>query len=312
MFNKAVVIGLFSLLMIFSFIPASQAELWELVIDLNVENGVINSGETVVVTGTIVDHAYKPIRGAEVFIRAGSDTTKAFTDIDGTFKGEFKDFQRIPGTYIVNVIGSWYGMTGLTSTQFRVTGDVSPVSALQEKLSTDEAIKYLSANESDFEKDPIGQTLFNYYHGLLEEMVLEKKESMIPIAEQIFLEEQRKIAEELKNQKIVEFEPGAGTYGGYRYDDYIRGLNPEIRDLVVSQLEFTKNKFEEAQKIRDEILANGGTYEEARQAYLERITIPKEVLEQFTLEKIEELKNSEESQTEEKSETQTSEESDSK
>ncbi len=298
--------------MIFSFIPASQAELWELVIDLNVENGVINSGETVVITGTIVDHAYKPIRGAEVLIRAGSDTTKAFTDIDGTFKGEFKDFQRVPGTYIVNVIGSWYGMTGMTSTQFRVTGDVSPASALQEKLSTNEAIKYLSANESDFEKNPIGQTLFKYYHGLLEEMVLEKKESMKPTAEQIFIEEQRKIAEEIRNQEIEELDPGAGTYEGYRYDDYIRGLNPEIRDLVVSQLEFTKNKFEEAQKFRDEILANGGTYEEARQAYLERITIPKEVLEQFTLEKIEELKNSEESQTEEKSETQTSEETDSK
>jgi len=286
-FNKAVVIGLFSLLMVFSFIPASQAELWELVIDLNVEKGVINPGETVVVTGTIVDHAYKPIRGAEVFIRAGSDTTKAFTDIDGTFKGEFKDFQRIPGTYIVNVIGSWYGMTGMASTQFQVTGDVTPVSALQEKLSTDEAIKYLSANESDFEKNPIGQTLFNYYHGLLEELRLEKIENMKPSEHQIFVEEQRKIAEELRNQRIEEFDPGAGTYGGYRYDDYIKGINPEIRDLVISQLEFTKNKFEEAQKFRDEILANGGTYEEARQAYLDTLSIPKEKLEEFNQEKLE-------------------------
>ncbi len=289
--------------MIFSFIPASQAELWELVIDLNVEKGVINSGETVVVTGTIVDHAYKPIRGAEVFIRAGSDTTKAFTDIDGTFKGEFKDFQRIPGTYIVNVIGSWYGMTGMTSTQFRVTGDVSPVSALQEKLSTDEAVKYLSANESDFEKNPIGQTLFKYYHGLLEEMVLEKKESMKPTAEQIFIEEQRKIAEEIRNQEIEELDPGAGTYEGYRYDDYIRGLNPEIRDLVVSQLDFTKSKFEEAQKIKDEVIANGGTYEEARQAYLDTLSIPKEVLEQFNQEKLDE-KSEDAKPSEEDSENQ--------
>jgi hypothetical protein len=299
-FNKAVVIGLFSLLMVFSFIPASQAELWELVIDLNVEKGVINPGETVVVIGTMVDHAYKPIRGAEVFIRAGSDTTKAFTDIDGTFKGEFKDFQRIPGTYIVNVIGSWYGMTGMASTQFQVTGDFSPVSALQEKLSTDEAIKYLSANENDFEKNPIGQTLFKYYHGLLEELVLEKKENLEPLEHQIFIEEQRKIAEELRNQRIEEFDPGAGTYGGYKYDDYINGINPEIRDLVISQLEFTKNKFEEAQKIRDEILANGGTYEEARQAYLDMLSIPKEKLEQFNQEKLE--KESEEISDEQTSE----------
>ena len=286
--------------MVFSFIPASQAELWELVIDLNVEKGAINPGETVVVTGTIVDHAYKPIRGAEVFIRAGSDTTKAFTDIDGTFKGEFKDFQRIPGKYIVNVIASWYGMTGLKSTDFQVKGNVSQFSILQEKLSTDEAIKYLSANESDFEKNPIGQTLFKYYHGLLEELVLEKKENLEPLEHQIFIEEQRKIAEELRNQKIEEFDPGAGTYGGYKYDDYINGINPEIRDLVISQLEFTKNKFEEAQKIRDEILANGGTYEEARQAYLDMLSIPKEKLEQFNQEKLE--KESEEISDEQTSE----------
>jgi len=292
--DKAIVIGLFSFLMLFSFIPTSEAELWELIIDVNVQKGDIYPGETVVVTGKVVDHAYKPISGAEVFIRTGSDTTKAFTDPEGVFIGEFNDFQRIPGMYYVNVIASLNGMTGLTSTQFQVKGDVSPVSVLQEKLSTDEAIKYLSSNESDFEKNPIGQTLFKYYHGLLDELILEQKESREPIAEQIYLEQQRMIAENLRNQAIEFYNPGAGTYGGYQYEDYIRSLDPEIRDLVVSQLDFTKNRFEEAQKIRDEILVNGGTYEEARQVFLDMISIPKEVLEQFNQEILD--KKSEESQ----------------
>ena len=295
MFNdKAIVIGLFSFLMLFSFIPTSEAELWELIIDVSVQKGAIYPGETVVITGKVVDHAYKPISGAEVFIRTGSDTTKAFTDPEGVFIGEFNDFQRIPGMYYVNVIASLNGMTGLTSTQFQVKGDVSPVSALQEKLSTDEAIKYLSSNESDFEKNPIGQTLFKYYHGLLDELILEQKESIEPNAEQIYLEQQRRIAENLRNQAIEFYNPGAGTYGGYQYEDYIRSLDPEIRDLVVSQLDFTKNTFEKAQKIRDEILANGGTYEEARQVFLDMISIPKEVLEQFNQEILDE--KSEESQ----------------
>jgi len=304
--SKAVIIGLFSFLMLFSFIPTSEAELWELIIDLNVQKGIIYPGETVVVTGKVVDHAYKPIRGAEVFIRTGSDTTKASTDPEGVFRAEFKDFQRIPGFYSVNVIASWNGMTGLTSTQFQVKGDVSPVSALQEKLSTDEAIKYLSANESDFEKNPIGQTLFKYYHGLLDELILEKKESSESLAEQIYLEQQRRIAENLRNQAIEEFNPGAGTYSGYQYDDYINSLNPEIRDLVVSQLNFTKNTFEEAQKLREGILANGGTYEEARQAYLDMISFPKEVLEQFNQESLDEKseESSDDNQTEENSESQ--------
>jgi len=272
--------------MLFSFIPTSEAELWELVIDLNVEKGYIYSGDTVVITGKVVDQAYKPIRGAEVFIRTGADTTKAFTDPWGVFRGEIKDFQRIPGTYKVNVIASWYGMTGLTSTQFQVKGDTSPISALQEKLSTDEARKYLGSNESSFEKNPIGQTLFKYYHGLLDELIQEQKESKESNAEQIYLEQQRRIAKNLREQAINEFNPGAGTYGGFQYDNYINNLNPEIRDLVVSQLNFTKNTFEEAQKIRDEILANGGTYAEARQVFLDMISIPKEMLEKFNQDSI--------------------------
>ena len=285
--NKPVVIALVSVLLMFTFIPASQAELWELVIDVNVEKGAVYSGDIVVVTGKVVDHAYDPIRGAEVLIRTGADTTKAFTDPDGVFRGEFKDFERVPGTYTVNVIASWYGMTGLSSTSFQVKGEASQVSLLQQKLSTEEAKKYLLADESDFERDPIGQTLYKYYQGLMQELLWEKKASWEPNEEQIHVDEQRIIADELREQAIDEYDPGAGTYGGYQYDDYVNNLNPEIRDLVVSQLNFTKNLFEEAQKVREQIIADGGTYEEARQAYLEMISIPKSVLEDFNQEKLE-------------------------
>ena len=279
--NKAVVIGLASLLMIFSFIPTSEAELWELLIDVSVPKGAIYPGEDVGVSGKVVDHAYEPISHAEVFIRTGANTTQVFTNSTGEFWGTFKDFQRIPGTYKVNVIASLDGMTGLASTEFQVKGNLTRVSALQDQLSTDEAKKYLDSQESDFERNPIGQTLFRYYQALLDELMLQEEESEEDIADQIYLEQQRNIAEELRNQAINESNPGAGTYGGYQYDNYINSLNPEIRDQVVSQLNFTKNIFEEAQKIRGEIIANGGTFEEARQVFLDMISIPKEMLEQF-------------------------------
>lgn len=279
--SKSIVTGLFAFLMLFSFIPTSQAELWEFIVEVNVENGIVYSGDTVVVTGRVVDHAYEPTRGVEVLIRAGSDTTKAFTTPDGHFRGEFENFQRVPGIYIVNVVASWYGMAGLSSTEFQVKGDATPVSALQQKLSTEEAIKYLSSNESDFEKDPIGQTLFKYYHGLLDELIQEQKEANEPNEEQIFIEEQRVIADALKEQAIEEYDPGYGTYEGYRYDDYIAGLNPEIKELVIEQLNFTKNSFLEAQEVKQEMLANGSTYDEAMQAYFEMLAIPKSTIEEF-------------------------------
>lgn len=304
--NRLLGIGLFSFLMLFSIISTSHAELWELVIEVNVEKGAIYSGDSIIITGKVVDQAYDPIRGAEVFIKAGSYTTKAFTDPEGVFRGEIKDFERIPGTYIVNVIGSWYGMTGLSSTEFQVKGDVSPVSELQEKLSTDEARKYLSSNEGDFEKNPIGQTLFKYYHKLLDELLLKQKIAQKPSEDKIFMEHQRLIAENLRNQAIDEFNPRVGIYDGIQYNDYINNLNPKIKELVISQLNFTKNNFAEAQKIRDEILANGGTYEEARQAYLDKISIPKEILEEFNEEKIDQEleQSSEDNTTDENSENQ--------
>ncbi|MFB5624372.1 MAG: carboxypeptidase regulatory-like domain-containing protein [Nitrosopumilus sp.] len=286
--TKATFIGLFAFLMIFSFIPTSQAELWEFVVEANVENVVVYQGDTVVVTGRVVNHAYEPTRGVEVLIRTGSDTTKTFTTPDGHFRGEFENFQRIPGIYTVNVIASWYGMTGLTSTEFQVKGDVSPISILQEKLSTEEAIKYLSANEADFEKNPIGQTLFKYYHGLLDELIEEQRGIKESRAEQIFIEQQRRIAEVLREQAIEEYNPRAGTYEGYQYDDYIKSVNPEIQDLIVQQLNFTKNNFIEANKMKQEMLVNGSTYEEAMQAYLKMLSMPKETIEQFNQQYLEE------------------------
>ncbi len=302
--NKAIVTGLVSLLMIFSFIPTSEAELWELLIDVSVPKGAIYPGENVGITGKVVDHAYKPISNAEVFIRTGADTTQVFTNPSGEFWGTFGNFQKIPGTYKVNVIASFEGMTGLASTEFQVKGDVTLVSTLQDKLSTDEAKKYLDSQESDFEKNPIGQTLFRYYQTLFDELTLQEKESEEYTADQIYLEQQRNIAEELRNQAFDESNPGAGTYGGYQYNDYINSLNPEIRDQVVSQLNFTKNTFEEAQKIRDEIIVNGGTFEEARQVFLDMISIPREMLEQFNQESLDEKseENQENEQAEENSE----------
>ena len=278
---------LIAFMMLFTTIPASQAELREFIIELDMEKGAIHSGDTLTVTGRVVDHAYQPTRGIEVLIRTGVDTVKTFTDPTGSFKGEFKDFDRVPGMYIINVAASWYGMTGMTSTEFQVAGDATPVLTLQQKLSTDEARKYLSADIKDFEKNPIGQTLYKYYHKLHKEMIYEIEKAAKPDEQQVKVEEQRKTAETLKDKAIKERKPRAGTYGDWQYEKYINGLNPEISDLIRSQLNFTKNNFEEAQKARDEIIANGGTVKEAREIYLKMIAVPKHVLEQFNQEYME-------------------------
>ena len=176
-----------------------------------IDKGAIYQGESVKIKGKVVDHAYEPIRGAEVQIRTGTDTIKTFTDPYGKFTAEFKDFQKTPGTYKINIVATWYEMMGLTSTEFQVKGDVTPISILQEKLSTEQARKYLGSKETDFEKDPIGQTLFKYYHKLLAELIEEKSKLREPIKDQIYLEEQRTIAENIRKEKLIESKVGAGV-----------------------------------------------------------------------------------------------------
>ena len=114
--------------------------------------------------------------------------------------------------------------------------------------------------------------------------------------EQELLQQQRVIVEDLKNQAITKHSTGAGIYNGIQYEDYIKNLNPQIKDLVTSQMNFTKNSFAEAQNIRDEIIKNGGTYYEARQAFLDKISIPKKTLEEFNQSQLDE--NSDKKQSE--------------
>ena len=57
-----------------------------------------------------------------------------------------------------------------------------------------------------------------------------------------------------------------------------------------NQLNFTQNNFLDAQKIRAKILENGVTYEEAKQAYLDKLAITKETLEKFNENQLEDSK----------------------
>ena len=286
--NKTITLAvpLFALLIVTSFVPNAEAELWELIVDLEIENTVIHSGQTVMVSGIVVDHAYQPISEAEVLIRSGTDSVKTQTNTQGEFTGEFTDFKRISGTYIINTVVSADGKIGITSAEFKVLGESSPVLSLQEKLNTDEARNYISSKPDDFQHDPIGMMLFNHYHGLLEKLVEEKKKERMKIKEQIELVEKRVIVDEIKQKDIDKSNLGFGIFEGTKYEQYMNNLNPEIRNTIDIQLDFTKKMFLEAQKVKNEILAKGGTYEEARKAYLEKMSIPKETLEKFN--KIEE------------------------
>ncbi len=171
----------------------------------------------------------------------------------------------------------------MASTEFQIRGELTLITASEEKLSTPEATKYLSASPEDFEKNPIGLMLYNYYQKLFSQYLDEQKIYQELTDEQIYIEQQKIIATNLREQAILEYDPKSGTYSGYMYDRFVDSLDPTIKDTILSQLNYTTTTFAEANQLVDEILANGGTEEDARKAYLAKLTIPRELMDKITL-----------------------------
>ena len=279
-FQTKLLLGLLSLLLIIPIASTSEATLWGLQIQANVENSPIISGERPIVSGVVIDHASKPVHKAEVIVKSESMTIATTTSSSGEFQVELGKHERTPGSYLVTISAtSEDDRTGIVSIQYQVKGELSPSTVTLSKLSTPEAKKYLDSNSDDFKNNPIGYMLYNYYQKLyaqyLEELKLDEK----IVENQEKIEQQKEDEQKFREQAINEFNPGAGVFSGPQYENYVNSLDDEVKDVVVQHLNFTKNLFYEAQALRNEILANGGTTDEAQQAYLEKISTTRDTIE---------------------------------
>ena len=268
------------MLLLFPLASTSEAIQWDLLIQANVENSPLYSGDRPIVSGIILDHASKPVHKATVNIKSGTMSIFTTTSQSGEFMAELGKQDRIPGNYIVNISAtSLEGKTGITSIQFQIKGELAVTTVNQEKVSTPEAKKFLEASPEDFDKNPIGFMLYNYYQKVYQEYLEDEKLSEKLAQRQAIIEEQKEIENKFRLKAIEEFQPSMGIFSGPQYENYVNSLDEGVRDTVVKHLNFTKNLVGEAQVLRNEILENGGTAEEAQLAYLEKISTNREMIE---------------------------------
>ena len=305
MIRNQLFLGIFALLLVIPLASNSEAKLWDLQIQANVENSPIVSGERPIVSGMVIDHASKPVPNASINVKSESMSITTHTSQSGEFIVELGRHERLPGNYMVTISASTdSGSTGINTIQYQVKGEISQSASTFAKLSTPEAKKYLDASPKDFDQDPIGFMLFNYYQKLNAEFLEEHKiHEKIALEKQI-LEEQYKIENELREKAIEEYSPGFGVFSGPEYERYVNSLDESIRDVVVGHLNFTKNLFYEAQIVREQILNNGGTAEEAQNAYLEKISTSRETIENLGNNSTEIPKNQNNQETGENATTQ--------
>ena len=117
MFNGRVFVGLFAILLLIPLASNSEAKLWDLQVQANVENSSIISGERPIVSGVVTDHASKPVYKATVNVKSQSMSIFTTTSQNGQFSVELGKHERIPGNYIVNIsVSTLDGKTGMTTT----------------------------------------------------------------------------------------------------------------------------------------------------------------------------------------------------
>ena len=280
MFTQRAFIGVLAIIFLLPLASVSHATLWDLIIISNIENAPLYSGDRPIVSGVVLDQASKPVAKAEINVKSGSMSIFTKTSQSGEFRVELGSHERVPGNYIVNISAvTSEGKTGIASIQFQIKGEISPSTISLQKLSTPEAKKYLNSSPSDFDGNPIGFMLYNYYQKLNQEFLDDEKKAQEILEKQEKINETKEIAKNLRLEAIEEFNPSMGVFSGKQYEEYVNSLDKEARDTVIEHLNFTKNLVEEAQKIRNEILENGGTNEEAQAAYIEKITTSREIIE---------------------------------
>ncbi len=276
--------GLIVFSLMLGSIPLSEsAVLWDLLIQADVENALIFEGDIVILNGQVTDHAGKTLSDVQIRVRTGQTSVNTVTDSSGQFRVELEDSQRMPGIYLINIMATAKdGRLGMSSTSFQVKGDLDPSTALARKLSTEQAQKYLNSTKEDFENDSVGLKLYNHYQELFEKFLEEVEQEGSLSEEQEYIQKQRIIANELREQAIEEKKPGAGIYSGWSHDRFVELLDPSVKEIIVNQLNYTKATFAEAQDAMNKVLEDGGTMEEARKAYFEKAVISRSVMESLT------------------------------
>ena len=297
MYQNFAIFGILSVLILFSFASTAEAYLWDLFIELNLDKAKIYPNDAINVTGKVVDQAYNPANDAKVTLRIGVNSTTIFTDNAGAFNVSFADLNYVPGTHTITAEAHWNELKGLTHAQFYVKGDITKVSLLQNKLATEEARKYLGSVREDYEKDIVGLILFDHYTKLLQELVDELKNEQQSLSDKANIQKQREEAELDLQSDLELLNTGFGVYDGHNYNLYISSLDPKIKTAIKNQLDYTKTTFEHAQIAYDDIIANGGTRQEAHNVYLDMLSITQKELDALHMKSVEYLIPDEEQST---------------
>lgn len=232
-----------------------------LVVMVKPEKNPLQSSEIPVLVGTVTNQASKPIANAQVSISTSYGTFGTFTDNDGKFRYQYEN-PVSPAQYLVNVKAQkgGYGI-GLGSTTFFVNG--LPVSQSQQYNS-----KTVSGN--NINQDPVASRILKNVE-IAKKQQAEQDAKIKQIEEEKnFIQSQRALA----NQQL-QFDLGSwfAQFNPFTprnaYAAFVTQVNQTVQTIFWGQFNFTEQKTNQGLAAKSQVLQNGGSNDQARNAFIQ-------------------------------------------
>src|SRR3989449_2407814 len=243
---------------------SAQVQMGNLVVIVKPEKSFVESGQIPVLVGNVTDQAGKPVANAQVYVSTSLGISSLSTDTDGKFRYQYPS-PLGPAQYLVNVHAqkASYG-TGLSSTTFFVKG-VHLVSAQQYNSKT------VSGDKINL--DPVASKI-------LQNIEIAKRQQAAQEAKLKQIEQEKKFEEgqrQLANSQLqIDLQGWFAQLNPFTprnaYAEFVSQVNQTVQTIFWGQFNFTEQKTNEGLAAKVQVLQNGGSYDQARNAFIKNAT----------------------------------------
>ena len=264
-------------------ITESEAKLWDYVIDVKFLENPIPLTKNPILDGKILDHAYRPVQGVDVKITLAGESYVVQTDENGQFGKQFYTHDLKPRTYTVQIIASSDdGKKSMTRTVLLIEGHQEKDAKYDRQLEFMEMANDPSKLRKN-SNDPISVILYDHYLKLQDKAIKAKQaEKLLDLPQQKIREIRQMINEKLE-QRLAENPLDIKKFhDSKKYSQFLQNLDDTNKHLFELQMNSTKIRLNEAQTLMQDMLKNGTSYDQARLAYLDYLSITHEEMNSFT------------------------------
>ena len=253
---------------------ASATSLFDLLVNVKLEQNQIELGQKPVIFGRVTDQALRPVPNVEVKITFSDNSATTTTDSNGNFEQEFSK-QTAPGIFIVNVFARYESLKGFGSTTITISKQVTTF----DELYYNSKLANVTDQKNKSKIGPYELLKNKNYEKFLNDQTKKRQKQLESESKKLALQEERSSVKRMINQTLVERNIGTGNFSGEAYNRYISKLDPRIKDSILDQINYTEKTYTDAQIAMKKILDNGGTIEDARKLYLEKLSTKRDQME---------------------------------